>query len=273
MELAKRHRIVTASKSSGTTDYRIDASRAAELEMAVRGCRPELVVNAVKPPLSTDGMEKYREAAYALNAALPERLAALGKKYGFTLVQISTDWVYPGERGEIYSEQSLTYPKNYYAHTKMLGEERAWHISGGKCLVLRTEGVFGYDNRGSNIFLRLKNAKKAGKPVFAASDQYSQPIYGGELARLASRLLEKGKTGIFNAVGRDYLSRLEFVRAACRRFAFEARVAPYSAVSRGLRIPQYLKVDVRKVERIAGRIRPLGRQFDELEHEWLEWES
>lgn len=262
-ELRKKHSVVTASRSSPGTDFRIDASDNASLERLIIRNSPDVVVNAVKPPMPADEMEANRELAYALNVRLPSSLAALQEKRAFRLLHISSDWVYAGREGAIYTEESETGPLNYYAETKLLAE-RAIADAGGNFLILRTEGVFGYDERGSNFLLRLRNSGVAGKKVFAASDQFSQPISGAELARLAAALIGKGTTGLFNCTGSEYVSRLEFAQRACKFFGFDAEIESCSANDRKMRIPQYLRVDNSKVERLAGRIKTLDAQFKDI---------
>lgn len=263
-KLRVRHDVSTVANRSKSADFRLDATDAKRLGALLRRLSPDVVVNAVKPPLSTDEMERERALAYKINTLLPASLSAMGSQMGFSLLHMSTDWLYEGMEGEVYTEESPTYPKNYYSYTKALAEERI-AAAGGKWCVLRTEGVFGHDENGSNIFLRLKESGKSGAKVFAATDQFSQPIYAGELARLASVLVEKKKTGLYNAVGRDYLSRHEFAKLVCRRFGFGAKVVPFSVRGRPIQVPQHLRVSVKKIEKLAGRINGLESQFKELE--------
>jgi dTDP-4-dehydrorhamnose reductase len=226
-------------------------------------------VNAIKPPLSTDMMEEDKKAAYAANTRIPENLALLQKKRDFVLLHISSGWVYEGKEGETYAEESLVYPKNYYSFTKALAEERIV-AQAGNHLILRTDSVFGIDSKGTNLFLRMRDSEKKGKPVLLASDQFSQPICAGELARVARLLLKKKERGIFNVVGPDYMDRYSFGRKVCERFGFKkTSILPFLSKERPIPIPRFLKMSIKKAEGAVGKIRALDKQFDEFEREWL----
>jgi len=267
-ELSKKHDVITVSRNSAASNFRFDASDARQLEKFTETARPDVVINAIKAQISTDKMEAEKELAFAMDVLLPERLARLAEKSGFKMVQISSDWVYEGKEGETYGENSLTYPKNYYAYTKAIAEERvAAHAKDH--IIVRTEGIFGIDEHGTNPFLRLKESDKSKREVLLATDQYSQPICGSELARLVAILLEKNAMGIYNVVGPDYLSRYELGIKICKRFDFDANLVPFLVKERTLPVPTHLRISTAKMENLVGKARTLEEQFDAFEAEWL----
>ena len=256
--LGKSHEVLGASRSAGE-DICADVSNESELGRVIAKAKPDAVINAIKPPLSVDAMEKEKALTYEIDTVLPQRLAALGKKHGFTLVQISTDGFYEGAEGETYDEDAIVYPRNYYTYTKAIAEERV-RCTYDNHLILRTEGVFGHDRRESNFFARMKKACKNGEEFPAAVDQYSQPIYGGELARIIGALLEKKATGTFNATGPDYVSRYELACKFRDAFGWDAKIARQSLKERKIQFPLCLKVNVGKLEEKIGKIRSLDGQ-------------
>ena len=263
-ELRGRHEVVTAARASKKVDYNVDAMDQAQLITLIEKTKPDVVVNAIKPAMSTDAMEKERQLAYGVNTALPESLALLQKKYHFKLIHFSTDWVYEGKKGVVYTESSPVSPKNYYSETKVLSEEKI-RASATDYLILRTEGVFGFDERGANLFLRLNSAAKEKREVQLPADQYSQPISGKELARLTALLLEKGAKGTFNAVGKDYLSRYEFGERVCAITGLKCELRKSSIKDKQLPVPVFLRVSVEKIEKTVGtKIKTIDEQISEL---------
>ena len=262
-ELEKSHEVKTAAHSSKKVDFNLDASDSKSLEKTIAKASPDAVINAVKFPLSVDEMELQKEAAYRLNTLLPENLARLQGKCSFKLVQVSTDGVYEGREGETYSEESPTYPKNYYCYTKALAEERIRVLS-PDYLILRTEGVFGHDERGANFFLRLKKAAEEKREFWAADDQFSQPICGIEFARMARILIEKKASGAYNVTGADYLSRYQLAERICKSMGWGCKLVKTSIKQRGMPVQSSLKVDNSKVEKLAGKILSLNRQLEDL---------
>lgn len=262
-ELRKKHEVKTISRTSKNSSINMNALDFSSLEAILVQETPDVVINAIKPPLPTDKMEEEKLAAYALNTLLPENIVLMQERNNFKYVHISTDWVFEGKEGETYFEDSLTYPRNYYSVTKLLAEERIRYIS-RDYIIARTEGVYGIDERGTNIFLRMKNATSS-NPLQLATDQFSQPIYSGELARIIRVLLDKDAKGVFHTTGPELVSRHEFGMKLAKSFGFDASIIkPFSIKERKLAVPEYLKMDISKVEKISGKTASLDEQFDKL---------
>jgi dTDP-4-dehydrorhamnose reductase len=93
--------------------------------------KPDAVVNAV-------GIVKQRDDArqavpsIQVNALFPHQLADLCVERGIRVIQISTDCVFSGFRGN-YSEIDVPDPVDLYGRTKLLGE-----LNRPGCLTLRT---------------------------------------------------------------------------------------------------------------------------------------
>ena len=260
--LQKEHEVVRAARSSKNADIKADLSSDAGIKQAL-SCNPDVVINAVKPALSVDEMQTKQQEAYSLNTLLPQRLSQHQKKRGFLLVHISTDGVYPGREGEIYNEDSLTYPPNYYCYTKALAEERIICIA-DNYLILRTEGVFGYDEKGTNWFMRMASAQKNAKPFFATTDQFSQPICAIELARLCDILISKKKNGIYNSCGADFVSRHQLAFMIKEQMGWKLEIKKSSIKERKIPVQSHLHVDISKIEKDAGKISPLSSQISRL---------
>ncbi|MFH1095059.1 MAG: sugar nucleotide-binding protein, partial [Candidatus Micrarchaeota archaeon] len=130
------HQVVRISRSE-EADYAADASDIAAVEKIVSREKPEVVLNAIKSAQSTDAAEEQRAVAWASNVIVPQNLASLCEKFSCKLVHISSDWVYEGRESEVYTEESLPYPQNFYAYTKAVAEERVRLLCPGS-LILRT---------------------------------------------------------------------------------------------------------------------------------------
>lgn len=108
--------------------YVQDLSRIQEVLDRVK---PDAVINAV-------GIVKQRDEAkqavtsIQVNALFPHQLADLCVERGIRVIQISTDCVFSGFRGN-YSEIDVPDPVDLYGRTKLLGE-----LNRPGCLTLRT---------------------------------------------------------------------------------------------------------------------------------------
>ena len=105
-----------------------DIPRVQEVLEAVK---PDAVVNAV-------GVVKQRDEAkqaipsIQVNSLFPHQLADLCAERGIRVIQISTDCIFSGSRGN-YSEIDVPDPVDLYGRTKLLGE-----LNRPGCLTLRT---------------------------------------------------------------------------------------------------------------------------------------
>jgi len=111
-----------------------DALDLDRLDVLLRGVGADAVVNCAGAIKQKDEAG-YAFRAWALNAALPHRLAALTAATGARLIHLSTDCVFSGRRGH-YTETDAPDPEDVYGRSKFGGEVVAPH-----CLTLRTSFV------------------------------------------------------------------------------------------------------------------------------------
>jgi dTDP-4-dehydrorhamnose reductase len=261
------HDLFCVSRSSPDADIRLDAADYAALEGAVSEAKPEVVVNCVKNGFSSDQAETSREETWRSNVMVADNAARMQKGHGFSLVHMSTDWVYEGREGVTYTEDAIPYPQNFYSYTKAVAEERVMARC-GDYLILRPTGIFGLDRRGGNFFMRARKALSAGEELAAPSDQYSQPIYAGELAAIMADAIVKKARGVYNAVGKDYCSRYDLALMFCDAFGWDrSLVKGVPSAKRAMRIPGFLRVDTARIERDVRPVRPLREQIASLKEE------
>ena len=109
----------------------VRATDLTSLRSSIETIRPDVVVNAIgviKRLPTSHNVSKM----LLINSIFPHRLAALSSEFRFRLIQISTDCVFDGKRGN-YNEEDDTNATDLYGRSKSLGE-----ISDGNCLTLRT---------------------------------------------------------------------------------------------------------------------------------------
>ncbi|MEM3411808.1 MAG: SDR family oxidoreductase [archaeon] len=235
------------------TKYNCDAASFDAIEKIILKEKPDIVVNCAKYKGKTDNAEKERKEAYISNVVIVKNLVAIQKEIPFKLIQISTDWIYSGFEEEIYTEESIPYPLNFYGLSKLLAEQEIIFKS-KDYLILRTTGLFGEEHPPKNFYARLKYSLEKNEKFYAAFDQYSQPISALELSKIIYQLSKQNECGLFNATGGEYLSRYDFAKKIARFLGLnEAQIEKISSDFREIRIPKYLKVDNSKIEKKLGR--------------------
>ena len=257
------HKVITVNHSSGKADYFADASDLNSVRSILHESKPDVVFNAVKSSLSTDASEFRKPETWQSNVIVPQTLALVSSELRIKFVHLSSAWVYEGLAGVVYSENSITYPLNFYSYSKAIAEERVASCCRNS-IILRADSVFGIDSRGANFFSRLKISQEEHKEFHASKDQICQPIYAGEISRLTEALLNAGSTGIFNCVSPDLVSRYDFALRICKAFDFDRDlVIPAISSVRAIRIPENLKLDIQKINSVC-KVKPLDSQIKDL---------
>jgi dTDP-4-dehydrorhamnose reductase len=109
----------------------IDAERFETVEKAILEIQPTVIFNAVgiikQLPTSKNVVRTL-----TINSIFPHRLAQVSEKIGARLINISTDCVFDGEKGN-YTEEDISNATDVYGKSKNLGE-----VTGENCLTLRT---------------------------------------------------------------------------------------------------------------------------------------
>jgi dTDP-4-dehydrorhamnose reductase len=114
----------------------VEATDLDALDTAVRRVAPTVLVNCVGA-IKQKGETREEYLAYALNATLPHRLAAIAGALEARLIHISTDCVFSGRKvGGRYTEAEEPDPGDLYGRSKLAGE-----VLGPDLLTLRTSFI------------------------------------------------------------------------------------------------------------------------------------
>jgi dTDP-4-dehydrorhamnose reductase len=220
----------------GTQLRRVDL-RDGGAEAALREARPELVVHCAALT-DVDACEDDPEAARALNAEAPGRLAATAAALGARFVHVSTDAVYDGERSGLHAEDEPPGPVNAYARTKLEGERAVLEAHPG-ALVVRTT-MHGWSSPGRASFSEaILGALRAGKRLTLFRDVVFSPLNVADLAALIGRLAERGASGVLNVGASDAVTKEAFGRLVARTFELpEDPIEPIDVADLGLRAPR-----------------------------------
>jgi dTDP-4-dehydrorhamnose reductase/4-ketoreductase len=170
----------------------LDITDAAAVEAAIAGLRPDAVVN-LAAETDADRCEREPERAAEVNAEGPAHLARSCAAHGALLCQISSDYVFSGERRTPYQEDDPTGPLSVYGVTKVAAEEAAL-VDG---LVVRTAWLSG--RHGTNIAkTALHLALDPARTLSFVDDQRGSPTVAEDLADALVALVDQGARGRFH---------------------------------------------------------------------------
>ncbi len=135
---------------------------------------------------NVDEAESDSENAFKTNAEGVKYLALQCKKADTTLIQISTDYVFDGEKNTPYTEEDQTNPINVYGASKLKGEQYVQEIS-DKYFILRTSWL--YSQYGHNFYNTVLRFSKEEKPLTVTTEQKGTPTNANDLADVILKII------------------------------------------------------------------------------------
>lgn len=187
----------------------IDLEDARSVGEGIARVKPDLVVNAAAYT-AVDKAEEDIERAFAVNGDGAGFAAAGAARLGVPFIQLSTDYVFSGEKPEPYSESDDTDPLSVYGKSKRLGEQRVLDAHPSP-LILRTSWLF--SPFGVN-FVRTMLRLGAERPLLrVVDDQWGNPTSALDLASAILRIapgLQHG--GTYHLCGSTHATWCSFAR-------------------------------------------------------------
>lgn len=217
---------------------------------------PDTVINCAAYN-AVDRAEEEPEAAFALNAEAPGRLAEWCRDRDIPLVHISSDYVFGGDesRDTPYTEEDEPAPLSQYGFSKLAGEQ----IVRAACprhFILRTCGLYGprrSAGKGNFVETMLKLAETKSE-LSVVDDQVCTPTYTLDLAEAIASLIQTTEYGLYHITNSGQTSWREFAREIYRQAGIPMSVRPITSDEFGApaRRPGYSVLDSSRIERVTG---------------------
>ncbi|MEQ3549125.1 dTDP-4-dehydrorhamnose reductase [Pseudonocardia nematodicida] len=145
---------------------------------------------------AVDRAETEPAAAWRVNALGPAHLAAAADRYGFTLVHVSTEYVFDGTAAGPMGEDTPLAPLGVYGASKAAGELAV--RAAPRHLVARTSWVVG---DGGNFVATMTRLARDGVSPAVVDDQVGRPTFAPDLAAALVALAGRGTTGTVHVTG------------------------------------------------------------------------
>jgi dTDP-4-dehydrorhamnose reductase len=158
--------------------------------------------------VNVDACEKNPSLAEKLHYKTTKVIAEYLDQTSSSLIYISTDSVFDGNKNNPYTEKDKPKPLNAYARTKLLGENPVLNMKNG--LVLRTS-IIGWSRCESLSFAEwiIKSLVKKEK-INLFDDVIFSPLNVSDLSCIILQAIEKRITGLYNATSNTSISKYEF---------------------------------------------------------------
>lgn len=206
----------------GFNAIRADLTNEQQIRRVMQASSPDAVIHLASIT-DVDLCERDPELANVVNAESTRVIAEECLKAASYLVNVSTDYVFDGGRGN-YREDDQPNPVNTYGSSKLKGEEATRATSDEFC-VARTSVVYGWGrgsrpNFGSWVYSELKS----GRRVKVVTNQYCSPTLSSHLARMLLEVAERQIPGTIHLAGSSRLNRYEFAQEIAAEFGMNMKL-------------------------------------------------
>ncbi|RLI99321.1 MAG: dTDP-4-dehydrorhamnose reductase, partial [Candidatus Aenigmatarchaeota archaeon] len=189
---------------------KIDLTKEEDLKKIYQ-INPDIIIHTAALT-NVDECEINKELAYKINFEGTKKINKIAKKINSFFIYISTDYVFPGEKG-MYKEEDEPAPINYYGYTKFLGENYCDCVV-RTCVVYGARQASGKVNFALWLINKLENQEK----IKIITDQYITPTLNTNLAKMILEIAEKKLKGKFHLAGATRISRYDFALKIADKF-------------------------------------------------------
>ena len=162
-------------------------------------------IGIIKPYIN-DSDPKQTETAFEINGAFPNRLEAWATKRGAKVIQIATDCVFSGKKGN-YLETNEHDALDVYGKSKSLGEAK-----GDSMMHLRVSIIGPEVGRNSSLLEWVRNQPKNAE-ISGYTDHFWNGITSMHFAKIARGIIENDlfEAGVFHVLPQDSTTKCELV--------------------------------------------------------------
>lgn len=185
----------------------LDITNEEEVAKGILEYRPDVIIHCAAYT-AVDKAEEEKDICYDINVNGTSYLVKYASEVGAKFIYISTDYVFDGNKNDIYQVDDKTCPVNFYGETKWLGEQKTREYVNH--IIVRISWVFGIN--GKNFIKTMLRLAETKKELGVVSDQIGSPTYTEDLSKLLVDMAFSDKTGTYHATNEGYCSWDEFAK-------------------------------------------------------------
>lgn len=190
----------------------LDITNIDEVMNLVMEKKPDVIINCAAHT-NVDKCEQEWDLAYRINAIGPRNLSIAANKVGAKMIQISTDYVFPGNGTQPITEFDTPAPKSAYGKTKYEGENFVKEFV-KEHFIIRTAWLYG---DGHNFVKTMLKLSENHDTLSVVKDQIGSPTSAAELARMIHYLEPTDNYGTFHGTCEGVCSWADFADAIFAR--------------------------------------------------------
>ena len=231
----------------------LDITNIEDIRNMVKNNNVDIIVNCAAYT-NVDKAESDYDTADLINNTAAGNLATAMKEAGGTLIHISTDYVFQGDRNTPCQEDWTTNPLGVYGKTKLAGEA-AIATTGCNSIIIRTAWL--YSQWGKNFVKTMQSLTATHDTLKVVFDQVGTPTFAGDLADTIAHIINTGqtnKTGIYHFSNEGVCSWYDFAKMICKLSGNTCDISPcYSEeFPSPVKRPHFSVLDKRKIKETFG---------------------
>ena len=212
LAMAGKHRFIFTDVADGYE--KLDITSLDDVRKMVKAYDVDFIVNCAAYT-NVDKAESDEPTADLLNNTAAGNLAKAIAEVNGTLIHISTDYVFQGDRNIPCKEDWDTCPLGVYGKTKLAGEKSIL-ATDCKAIIIRTAWL--YSQWGKNFVKTMRQLTATRDALKVVFDQVGTPTFAGDLARAIAHIIATGqtdKTGIYHFSNEGVCSWYDFAKTIC----------------------------------------------------------
>ena len=178
----------------GLPETEVDVTDLAALRRAVGAARPDWVFH-LAAYTRVDECEREPDRAHLVNGLGARNAALAAADAAASLLYVSTDYVFDGERLAPYREYDDPAPSSVYGASKLAGERAVREVH-PRHQIARTSWLYGAG--GPNFVDAILARARAGERLRVVDDQRGAPTWTEDLADGLARLAASGQYGTYH---------------------------------------------------------------------------
>ena len=232
---------------------KLDITNIEDIRNMVKKNNVDIIVNCAAYT-NVDKAESDYDTANLINNTAAGNLATAMKEAGGTLIHISTDYVFQGDRNTPCQEHWATNPLGVYGKTKLAGEA-AIAATGCNNIIIRTAWL--YSQWGKNFVKTMQSLTASHDTLKVVFDQVGTPTFAGDLADVIAHIINTGqtnKTGIYHFSNEGVCSWYDFAKLICKLSGNTCDINPcYSEeFPSPVKRPHFSVLDKKKIKETFG---------------------
>ena len=234
----------------------LDITNLEKCKSVFSNIKPNYCINAAAYT-AVDKAENEPEKAHLINVDGARNLAEICKQYSITLLHISTDFVFDGDKKNVtlsavevpYTEEDIPNPTGVYGQTKLDGE-KAIQATFKNYFIIRTSWVYSqFGNNFMKTMLRLASERDS---LSVVNDQIGTPTNAVDLADALIKIIVSNQKdfGIYNFSNDGKCSWYNFAKKIfeINNINIDLKPIPTSDFPTPAKRPEYSVLDKTKIK-------------------------